>query len=50
MVENADIVVTATGVINLVTKIKPGAIVIDIGISRIPGTKKITGDVNRKTV
>ena len=43
-------VVSATGIINLVNKIKPGAIVIDIGISRIPGTNRITGDVNRETV
>lgn len=42
--------VSATGVINLVEKTKPGAIIVDIGISRIPGTKKIIGDVNRETV
>ena len=47
IIEQSDIVVSATGVINLVEKTKPGAIIIDIGISRIPGTKKITGDVNR---
>lgn len=50
IIEQSDIVVSATGVINLVNKTKPGAIIIDIGISRIPGTKKIVGDVNRETV
>lgn len=42
----ADIVVSATGCAGLVTKdwIKPGAVVIDVGISRLPNGK-LSGDV-----
>lgn len=44
-VRNADIVVAAAGVPNLVTAamIKPGAAVLDVGVSRVDG--KIAGDV-----
>lgn len=32
--ENADLVISAAGVANLVKKVKPGAVLIDVGISR----------------
>lgn len=46
---DADILVVAVGKPNLITKsfVKPGAIVIDVGINRLPGGK-ITGDVEFK--
>src|SRR6476620_1701502 len=46
-VRNADIVVAAAGVPGLVTAgiVKPGAVVLDVGVSRIDG--KIAGDVAR---
>ena len=50
--QNADILVTATGIPNLITPdvIKPGACVIDVGISRVTcevsGKKKLVGDVD----
>lgn len=54
---NADILVVATGVVNLVTAdmVKEGAVVIDVGISRVPDeTKKkgyrIVGDVDFENV
>ena len=42
---NADIIISAVGVPNLVTedKVKEGAVVIDVGISRVEG--KVCGDV-----
>ena len=48
----ADILVAATGASGLITgeHVKPGAIVIDVGISRDPETGKLTGDVDRKSV
>lgn len=48
----ADLVVSATGVRNIVTvdMIKPGAIVIDVGIIRDPVDKKIRGDVDYGSV
>jgi methylenetetrahydrofolate dehydrogenase (NADP+)/methenyltetrahydrofolate cyclohydrolase len=48
----ADILVAATGKRGLITgeHVKPGAIVIDVGISRDPETGKLTGDVDRASV
>ena len=48
--KNADIVISATGVPNLIGKedIKKGAVVIDVGINRVEG--KICGDVNFEEV
>lgn len=44
----ADILVAAIGKAKFVTKdmVKPGAVVIDVGINRTPGEKKIYGDVD----
>ncbi len=48
----ADILVAATGKRGLITgdHVRPGAIVIDVGITRDPQTGKLTGDVDRSTV
>lgn len=48
--KNADIVISAAGVPNLIVKedIKKGAVVIDVGINRVEG--KICGDVNFEEV
>ena len=48
----ADILIAATGKRNLITSehIKPGAVVIDVGITRDPETGKLTGDVDRASV
>jgi methylenetetrahydrofolate dehydrogenase (NADP+) / methenyltetrahydrofolate cyclohydrolase len=48
----ADILVAATGKRGLITgqHVKPGAIVIDVGITRDPDTGKLTGDVDRSSV
>jgi methylenetetrahydrofolate dehydrogenase (NADP+)/methenyltetrahydrofolate cyclohydrolase len=48
----ADILVAATGKRNLITgeHVKPGAVVIDVGITRDPETGKLTGDVDRASV
>jgi methylenetetrahydrofolate dehydrogenase (NADP+) / methenyltetrahydrofolate cyclohydrolase len=48
----ADILVAATGKRALITAghVKPGAVVIDVGITRDPDTGKLTGDVARETV
>src|SRR2546421_2558939 len=48
----ADILVAATGKRGLITgdHIKPGAIVIDVGITRSPDNGKLTGDVDRASV
>jgi methylenetetrahydrofolate dehydrogenase (NADP+)/methenyltetrahydrofolate cyclohydrolase len=48
----ADILVAATGKRGLITgqHVKPGAIVIDVGITRDPQTGKLTGDVERASV
>lgn len=50
IIKSADIVIAATGVARLITGdiIKPGAVVIDVGISRIDG--KIVGDVDFESV
>jgi methylenetetrahydrofolate dehydrogenase (NADP+)/methenyltetrahydrofolate cyclohydrolase len=49
-VRNADIVVAAAGSPGLITKemVKPGAAVLDVGVSRVDG--KLTGDVARDVV
>ena len=48
----ADILVAATGKRALITgeHVRPGAIVIDVGITRDPETGKLTGDVDRASV
>ena len=48
----ADILVAATGKRGLITgeHVKPGAVVIDVGITRDPDTGKLTGDVDRPSV
>ena len=48
----AHILVAATGKRGLITgdHVKPGAIVIDVGITRDPETGKLTGDVDRASV
>ena len=48
----ADILVAATGKRGLITgdHVKPGATVIDVGITRDPETGKLTGDVDRASV
>lgn len=45
---NSDIIVTAVGVKNFITQdmVKPGAVVIDVGIVRDEKTNKICGDVD----
>jgi len=50
--KTADILVAATGKRGLITAdhIKPGAIVIDVGITRDPQTGKLTGDVDQASV
>jgi methylenetetrahydrofolate dehydrogenase (NADP+)/methenyltetrahydrofolate cyclohydrolase len=50
--KTADILVGATGKRGLITgdHVKPGAVVIDVGITRDPETGKLTGDVDRATV
>lgn len=48
----ADILVAAIGKPNFVTEdmVKPGAVVIDVGINRQEGTKKLYGDVDFESV
>lgn len=48
----ADILIAATGKRDLITgaHVKPGAVVIDVGITRDPETGKLTGDVDRASV
>jgi len=50
--KTADILVAATGKRGLITgeHVRPGAIVIDVGITRDPDTGKLTGDVDRASV
>ena len=49
---NSDIVITAVGVKNFITKdmVKPGSVVIDVGIVRDDETNKICGDVDFENV
>ena len=48
----ADILVAAIGRAKFVTAemVKPGAVVVDVGINRVPGEKKIYGDVDFEAV
>src|SRR4029077_3396164 len=48
----ADILIAATGKRGLITgeHIKPGAVVVDVGITRNPDTGKLTGDIDRVSV
>jgi methylenetetrahydrofolate dehydrogenase (NADP+) / methenyltetrahydrofolate cyclohydrolase len=48
----ADILIAATGKRGLITgaHVKPGAIVIDVGITRNPDTGRLTGDVDQASV
>jgi methylenetetrahydrofolate dehydrogenase (NADP+) / methenyltetrahydrofolate cyclohydrolase len=48
----ADILVAATGSPGLITgeHVKPGAVVIDVGITRDPSSNRLVGDVDRATV
>ena len=48
----ADLLIAATGSPGLITggHVKPGAIVIDVGITRDPSTNRLIGDVDRPTV
>ena len=50
--KTADILVAATGKRGLITgdHVKPGAIVIDVGITRDPQTGKLTGDIDQASV
>lgn len=52
LARTADILIAATGKRGLITgeHVKPGAIVIDVGITRDPATGKLIGDVDRDTV
>lgn len=49
---NSDIIISAVGVKNFITKdmVKPGAVVIDVGIVRDEETNKICGDVDFENV
>lgn len=48
LTRQADILIVATGNPHLIRgdMIKPGAVVIDVGINRLPDSKRIVGDVN----
>lgn len=50
--QNSDIIVSAVGIKNFIKKdmVKPGAAVIDVGIVRDEGSKKICGDVDFENV
>jgi methylenetetrahydrofolate dehydrogenase (NADP+) / methenyltetrahydrofolate cyclohydrolase len=52
LTRTADILVGATGKRGLITgeHVSPGAVVIDVGITRDPQTGKLTGDVDRASV
>ena len=52
LTRTADILVAATGKRGLITgdHINPGAVVVDIGITRDPETGKLTGDIDRASV
>jgi len=52
LTRTADILVAATGKRGLITgeHVNPGAVVIDVGITRNPETGKLTGDVDRASV
>jgi methylenetetrahydrofolate dehydrogenase (NADP+)/methenyltetrahydrofolate cyclohydrolase len=51
LARSADVLVAAAGVAGLVTRewVKPGAVVIDVGVNRVPGEggkKRTVGDVD----
>lgn len=48
----ADVLVAAVGKANLITgdMVKPGAVVIDVGMNRLPESKKVVGDVDFESV
>ena len=52
IVKTADILVVAIGKPKFITAdmIKEGAVVVDVGINRIPDSKKIVGDVDFENV
>jgi methylenetetrahydrofolate dehydrogenase (NADP+)/methenyltetrahydrofolate cyclohydrolase len=52
LTRTADILVAATGKRGLITSehVNPGAVVIDVGITRDPDTGRLTGDVDRASV
>ena len=52
LTRTADILVAATGKRGLITgdHVNPGAVVIDVGITRDPDTGKLTGDIDRASV
>jgi methylenetetrahydrofolate dehydrogenase (NADP+) / methenyltetrahydrofolate cyclohydrolase len=52
LTRTADILVAATGKRGLITgeHVNPGAVVIDVGITRDPDTGRLTGDVDRASV
>jgi methylenetetrahydrofolate dehydrogenase (NADP+)/methenyltetrahydrofolate cyclohydrolase len=52
LTRTADILVAATGKRGLITgeHVNPGAVVVDVGITRDPETGKLTGDVDRASV
>jgi len=49
---SADILVAATGRSGLISgeHVKPGAVVMDVGITRDPATNRLVGDIDRSTV
>ena len=52
LTRTADILVAATGKRGLITgdHVNPGAVVVDVGITRDPQTGKLTGDIDRASV
>ena len=46
IIQNANIIISATGVNQLLKNIKPDAVLIDVGIHAIEGSGKITGDLD----
>ena len=52
VVKRADIIIAAVGIANFVKEdmVKEGAVIIDVGINRVEGTKKLFGDVDFENV
>jgi len=52
VVKRADIIIAAVGRANFVTEdmVKDGAVIIDVGINRVEGSKKLYGDVDYENV
>ena len=46
VIQNADIIVSATGARQMLRNVKPEAVLIDVGIHTINGSTKITGDLD----